>query len=62
MQKRVEGILKKLRIVEKDLGIVKSNSKDNLMKRLAVDTILRVKDIGTEVTELGDQIKEKGLE
>lgn len=55
MQKKIENILKKLRIVEKDLGIVKSNSKDNLMKRLAVDTVLRVRDIISDVNELKEE-------
>ena len=59
MQKRIEGILKRLRIVEKDLGIIKTNSQGKLMKRLAVDTILRIKDIATEVTELGAEIEKK---
>lgn len=61
MNNKVEKILKKLRIVEKDLEIVRSNSTDKLMKRLAVDTKLRVKDIMNDITELENELKEKGL-
>ena len=58
MNKEIEKILTNLKIVEKDLDIVRDNSKDELMKRLAVDIKLRVKDSMLSLAELEVKIAE----
>ena len=59
MKSNVEKIMKKLNVITRDLDIVKHQTGDDIIKRLAVDIKLRVKDVMNDLIESEEKIEKK---